>query len=71
MPLFDYVCQECHHQQETLIRGDETPRCDACGSEHMEKLLSLPVAHTTGGPNQGPRPGGSCGPSCGCCPPLG
>jgi len=69
MPIYEYVCQECHQEQEQLVRGNITPRCEVCGSDQLRKLLSVPAAHSpsTDSGNPGP-PAGSCGSGCGCFP---
>ena len=51
MPLFDFRCTACQHQFEALVRGSTAPVCAACGSDVLEKLLSLPgikTEHTHG-----------------------
>ena len=40
MPLFGFVCDECQHEHELLIRADAKPDCPDCGSAHMTKLMS-------------------------------
>ena len=44
MPLFDFRCQSCAHEFEALIRpashGDPPPKCPACGSDQLARLLS-------------------------------
>lgn len=44
MPLFDFRCQSCAQEFERLVRppsyGDPAPKCPACGSEQLERLLS-------------------------------
>ncbi|HMO83749.1 MAG TPA: zinc ribbon domain-containing protein [Lacipirellulaceae bacterium] len=68
MPLFDYCCSACGREQELLVRDGETPVCESCGEARLEKLLSLPIAHSAGGAPS-PRRGegaGPCGPRCGC-----
>ncbi len=42
MPIYEYSCEECEHQFEELVRGDEVPQCPSCGSEQLERLMSLP-----------------------------
>ena len=42
MPIYEYACQQCEHEFEDLVRGDETSKCPACGSEELARLLSLP-----------------------------
>ena len=59
MPIYEYVCQQCNHEFETLIRGAETPACAACGSQKLKKLLSVPAAHSAAADIHGcPMPGG-------------
>jgi putative FmdB family regulatory protein len=48
MPTFDFVCQACAHQFEMLVRSRDVPACPSCGSEALEKLLSMPQLKTTG-----------------------
>jgi putative FmdB family regulatory protein len=43
MPIFEYSCKACHNQFEKLVRGTSVPSCPECGSEDLEKLLSLPA----------------------------
>lgn len=43
MPIFEYRCQSCHHQFETLVRTGDTPACPKCAATGLEKLLSLPA----------------------------
>jgi putative FmdB family regulatory protein len=68
MPLYEFVCNDCHKEQEQLVRPDETPTCEACGGQRMARLLSTPVAHISGQSTPRPQGGGSCGSGCGCHP---
>ncbi|MEW6733796.1 MAG: zinc ribbon domain-containing protein [Acidobacteriota bacterium] len=44
MPLFDYVCQECNHRFEVLVRkSDEKIQCPKCQSEKTERQLARPA----------------------------
>lgn len=43
MPLYDYKCTACGHRFEALVRGGAVPTCASCGSEALERLLSLPA----------------------------
>lgn len=69
MPLYEYSCRDCDSQFELLIRGSDQPQCPACESSRLEKLLSVPAAHTAGVqelPICRPMPAGGCGlPQCG------
>ena len=40
MPIYEYACQACGNQFETLVRTGDTPACPACASTELEKLLS-------------------------------
>jgi putative FmdB family regulatory protein len=66
MPLYEYLCKECSHQFETLVRGSETPACPACHTTALERRLSVFAAHTDGGswPRRVEPSAGACG-SCG------
>ncbi len=46
MPLYDFHCQGCGVDAELLVRGTNTPTCPACGSEQLERLLSLPAVRS-------------------------
>ena len=46
MPMFDFVCAECKHKFETLVRGAQLPACPACQSTNLEKQVSLPAIKT-------------------------
>jgi putative FmdB family regulatory protein len=41
MPIFEYVCRDCHHRFETLVHRHTRPTCPACHSEHLDKQLSV------------------------------
>jgi putative FmdB family regulatory protein len=47
MPLFDFNCRSCKHSFEALVLK-RAPKCPQCGSEDLEKLLSMPVVHSDG-----------------------
>lgn len=70
MPLFEFVCNKCQHEQELLLRGDQQPRCEACGVSDLTKLLSVPAAHAATGQTRpsGELPPGGCGSGCSCFP---
>ncbi|MGI9429932.1 MAG: FmdB family zinc ribbon protein [Bythopirellula sp.] len=67
MPLYEFVCQACQQEQELLVRAEQSPQCEACGSSELQKLLSVPAAHAAKPGPTGP-PEGSCGSGCGCFP---
>ncbi len=43
MPLYSYRCKGCDTAFETLVRSSDVPACPSCGSESLEKLVSLPA----------------------------
>jgi putative FmdB family regulatory protein len=42
MPIYEYRCQSCGHQQEFLQKVSDAPRttCPQCGKPSLSKLLS-------------------------------
>ena len=68
MPIFEYVCKECHHEFEALIFGKQKAECPKCQSKKLEPQLSVfAVSAKSGGTSQPsfsagePGPCGSCG----------
>jgi len=48
VPLYEYACQECGEEFEALVLKGITPSCPSCGSEELERLLSLPAVQSSG-----------------------
>ena len=46
MPIYEYSCQECDDDFEELVRGEEVPVCPSCGTENIERQMSLPRVHS-------------------------
>ena len=67
MPLFEYQCNECGKSSEVLImKKNDLPKCSACGSYDMKKLLS---AHSSmSGPLNHNLPGSGDTTCCGTSP---
>ena len=40
MPIYEYICEKCHHKFEVLIRGKEKPACPKCQGRKLNKLFS-------------------------------
>lgn len=68
MPLYEYLCRDCDHEVEILVRGEERPECPGCGGGKLTKLLSVTAAPAAGEPSNSAGPTGSCGSGCGCFP---
>jgi putative FmdB family regulatory protein len=65
MPLFEYQCVDCSHKFEVLIRGREQAACPRCGSQQVEKCLSVFAVST-----RSPAPAQASG-ACASCPHAG
>ena len=63
MPIFEYVCQQCHHQFEAIVLGNKKAACPKCESKRLSQQLS---SFAVGGEksSQADSPSGACG-SCG------
>jgi putative FmdB family regulatory protein len=47
MPIFEYHCQACGHEFETLVLpATPPPTCPECRSADLEKLLSTAAVST-------------------------
>jgi len=47
MPIYEYICDDCGHAFELLIRGGAEPACTACESAQVTKQLSLPKVQSS------------------------
>ena len=63
MPIFEYVCQECRHQFETIVFGKQKAECPKCHGTKLDPQLSV-FAVSAKGSTSGTLPSGPCG-SCG------
>lgn len=63
MPIYEYACENCGHEFEYLVRGNEKPSCPSCGTGLLAKKFSVPAAHTAGSsePACPAREAGACG----------
>jgi len=60
MPIYEYVCRDCKHEFEHLVRGSAKPSCPSCGGARLEKKFSVPAAHSAAGASCPARPTGTC-----------
>jgi len=63
MPIYEYACNRCGREFETLVRSSDVPDCPDCHSTDLAKKLSV---FATGGSAENampamPGPCGSCG----------
>ena len=63
MPIFEYVCQKCHHQFEALVYGKQKAECPKCHGTKLDPQLSV-FAVSAKGPSSAAAPAAACG-SCG------
>jgi putative FmdB family regulatory protein len=66
MPIFEYICKECHHQFETLIYGKQKAECPKCHATKLEPQLSVfavsaKSSSASASPASSTRACGSCG----------
>ena len=73
MPIFEYICQECQHEFETLVFGRDKAKCPKCQSKKLSPQLSVFAMSSKGrsansmsakGTASESAPTGACG-SCG------
>lgn len=67
MPLYEYVCETCAHEFETLLYDGDEAECPQCRSRHLHRNLSLPARPqtTTASLPMGCDPSTpACGPMC-------
>jgi putative FmdB family regulatory protein len=63
MPIYEYACNKCAHEFETLVRSGTVADCPSCHSTDLAKKLS--VFATAGSTAEAaPAAAGPCG-SCG------
>jgi putative FmdB family regulatory protein len=64
MPIFEYICQECHHQFEALVFGKQRAKCPKCHATKLDPQLSVFAVSAKGSSGGAASSGGACG-SCG------
>jgi len=63
MPIYEYACNKCGKEFETLVRSGTVPDCPNCHSTSLEKKLSV-FATAGSAAEAAPAAAGACG-SCG------
>ncbi len=52
MPIYEFVCEDCEHEFETLLKNREEAqdvRCPKCQSPRVKRLMSVTGAIITDG----------------------
>jgi len=62
MPIFEYICKDCHHEFEALVFGKDKAECPKCHGRKLEPQLSVFAAPAKS--DSAPMSAGPCG-SCG------
>lgn len=62
MPIFEYVCQECHHEFEAIVFGRDKAKCPKCESKKLTPQFSVFAVSAKG--SSASSATGACG-SCG------
>lgn len=67
MPLFEYLCLDCGKVTEVLIiNSGDVPKCRACSSTSLKKMLSAHSSLSGSSASRPPGPGDT--PCCGTSP---
>lgn len=66
MPIYEYTCQDCRREFETLVRSGTVPQCPQCHSTQLEKKLSVFATAGAGDEALAASMAGACAP-CGAC----
>lgn len=62
MPIFEYLCRDCHHEFEALVSADRPASCPQCQGKALDKQLSVfAVSTRSSTPAQAAGACGSCG----------
>lgn len=62
MPIFEYHCRECGTKFERIVSsGKDVASCKQCGSERVDRLLSVFAVVGPSGAAAEPGPCGACG----------
>ncbi len=54
MPIYEYICKECHHEFEALVYGKEKAQCPKCHASKLEPQLSVFAVSAKGSSSSAP-----------------
>ncbi len=66
MPIYEYVCPDCQHPFEKLVRGgnkEKSVPCPTCGQESRRKKVTLVASVNVGDSLSFAPPAAACAPS--------
>jgi putative FmdB family regulatory protein len=63
MPIFEYICQDCDYEFESIVLGQQKPRCPKCESRRLQQQISRFAVATESSAQAAPSAGpcGACG----------
>jgi putative FmdB family regulatory protein len=67
MPIFEYICQRCQHEFETLVFGRDKAQCPKCQSQKLSPQLSVFAMSTKGMSAKGSTSTSASTGACGSC----
>ncbi|MEZ5318431.1 MAG: zinc ribbon domain-containing protein [Vicinamibacterales bacterium] len=63
MPIFEYICRDCHHRFEAIVSASRPAVCPTCQGQALDKQPSVFAVSARGGdgPVAAMAPCGTCG----------
>lgn len=46
MPIYDYLCKDCGHEFEALVRNAQQPACPSCKGMELDRRFPMPSVKT-------------------------
>ncbi len=60
MPIYEYRCEDCGYQFETLVKNNEEVTCPKCKGKNLTRLLSACSFTGSSKSNVSVSSGGNC-----------
>jgi putative FmdB family regulatory protein len=69
MPIYEYKCNDCSNNFETLVMGSSKPECPSCNSKDLARLMSACgfVSKSSGPSGETTQVKSAGGSACGSC----